>query len=59
MPPSPPKFSAVPGAGNNALIGLIDGLTIAKAGVTGIGVVPGLEPVINGALYVLTMIEVC
>jgi hypothetical protein len=58
MSPSPSKSSTIPVAGNNILIGLINGLTIAKAGVTGIGVVPGLESVISGALHVLTMIEV-
>jgi hypothetical protein len=45
-------------AAEKMLSGLIDFLTFAKAGVTGIGIVPGLEPAVNGVLQFLTMIEV-
>jgi hypothetical protein len=59
-PPSPKPITA-PGAGDKILAGLIDFLTIAKAGVVLIGissVAPGLEPAVNGVLQFLTMIEV-
>lgn len=56
---TPPSKAPTTGTTSSDIAANLRGvLEFARAGVTGLGTVSGLEPVLNGVLYVWDMVDV-